>query len=69
MSGFLSSAGQMLAAQQVRKFRLAWSWRTHGRLTFFKTIWHGKDGADAVRRFTAATPQALSVRVIEEVRP
>ena len=65
---FLNSASQMLAAQQVRKFRLEWSWRTHGRVTFFKTVWHGRDSDEAVRRFTISMPQAINVRVLEEVR-
>lgn len=65
---FLTPAAQLLAAQEVRKFRLEWSWKTRGGLCFFKTVWHGRDQRHALARFVSATPQAVNVRVLEEVR-
>ena len=67
-TSFLSTAGQLLAAQEVRKFRLEWAWRTSGGLCFFKTVWHGRDQKHALARFVSATPQAINVRVMEEVK-
>lgn len=64
---FLNSASQLLQAQQVRKFRLEWCWRTNSGLCFFKTVWHGRDQKHALDRFVSATPQAVNVRVLEEL--
>jgi hypothetical protein len=65
---FLHAAAQLLAAQGVRKFQLEWCWRRASGITFFKTIWHGRDANHARERFLSATPQAINVRVIGEVR-
>lgn len=66
---FLNSAAKMLAAREVRKFRLEWAWRNGHGLFRAKTIWHGADAQNCLARFTKAMPQAINVRVLEEVRP
>ncbi len=65
-AGFLAS--KMLQAGAVRKFRLEWSWLARGEYTYAKTVWHGSDAKDCVERFVKAMPQAVNVRVLEEVR-
>ena len=66
-SHFLTTAAHLMAASEVRKFRLEWAWRTRSGLHFFKTVWHGRDQKHALARFVSATPQAVNVRVMEEV--
>lgn len=69
MKGFLPNASKVLAAGEGRRFRLLWGWKNSHGLFFANTVWRGRDAVDALNRFTAAMPQAVSVRVIQEVKP
>ena len=60
--------GRLVAAGQVRKFRLEWAWKARGEMHYAKTFWHGATRADCLQRFTKTMPQAVNVRIVEEVR-